>query len=65
MSGVFHVFVQMTPRGLQYIRNNFFGYILLFSNNSLLFYMKIEICFLHKVVSYMRESTLGYDIMLN
>ena len=38
-----------------HIRNHFFGYSLVFSNNNLLFYplfyMKIEICFLYKGVS--------------
>ena len=41
------------------IRNYFFRYSLLFSNNSFLFYslfnMKIEICCLYKGVSYSRE----------
>ena len=44
------------------IRNHFFGYSLLFFNNSLLFYplfyMKIEICFLYKGASYSREPTV-------
>ena len=48
--------------GLPRIRNHFFGYSLLFSNNSLLFYplfyMKIEICFLYKGVSYSREPAV-------
>ena len=42
--------------------NNFLGYSLLFSNNSplsyLLFYMKTEICFLYKGVSYSREPAV-------
>ena len=39
-------------------RNHFVGYSLLFLNNSLLFYMKIEICFLYKGVSYSREPAV-------
>ena len=46
------------------IRNHIFGCSLLFSNNSLLFYslfyMKIEICFLYKGVSYLREPTISH-----
>ena len=46
------------------IRNHFFGYSLLFSNNSLLFYslfyMKIEICFLYKGVSYLWEPAVSH-----
>ena len=49
-------------RGFPRIRNHFFGYSLLFSNNGLLFYplffMKIEICFLYKGVSYWREPAV-------
>ena len=50
--------------GFPRIRNHFFGYSLLFSNNSLLFYslfyMKIEICFLYKGVSYSREPAVSH-----
>ena len=48
--------------GFPRIRNHFFVYSLLFFNNSLLFYplfyMKIEICFLYKGVSYSREPAV-------
>ena len=48
--------------GFPRIRNHFFGYSLLFLNNNLLFYplfyMKIEICFLYKGVSYLREPAV-------
>ena len=59
-------FCQMTDyySGFPRIRNHFFGYSLLFSKNSLLFYllfhMKIEICFLYKGVSYLREPTVSH-----
>ena len=45
------------------IRNHSFGYSLLFSNNSLLFYpffyMKMEICFLYKGLSYFFQNHLN------
>ena len=48
------------------IRNHFFKYSLLFSDNNLLFYplfyMKIEICFLYKGLSYSREPTVELKI---
>ena len=50
--------------GFPRIRNHFFGCSLLFSNNSLLFYslfyMKIEIYFLYKGVSYSREPAASH-----
>ena len=50
--------------GFPRIRNHFFRYRLLFSNNSLffysLFYVKIEICFLYKRVSYSREPAVSH-----
>ena len=59
LSGMF-----LSNSGFPRIRNHFFGYSLLFSNNSLLFYslfcMKIEICFLYKGVSYLREPAASH-----
>ena len=50
--------------GFMRTRNHFFGYSLLFSNNSLLFYslfyVKPEICFLYKGVSYSREPAVSH-----
>ena len=52
--------------GFPQIRNHFFMYSLMFSNNSLLFYqlfyMKIEICFLYKGVSHSREPAVVITI---
>ena len=54
--------------GFPRIRNHFFGYSLLFLNNSLLFYplfyMKIEICILCKGVSYLREPLCKGELNL-
>ena len=62
--------------GFLRIRNHFFGYSLLFSNNSLLFYslisMKIEICFLYKgflftgtcCISFGRQIHIPFTSML-
>ena len=50
--------------GFPRIRNHFLGYSLLFLNNSLLFYplfyIKVEICFLYKGVSYLREPAVNH-----
>ena len=47
---------------VSHIRNSIFGFILLFYNNSLLFYpllsQKLSVLVSYKVVSYMRDSTV-------
>ena len=54
--------MQIRYSGFSQIRNYFFRHSLLFSNDILLFYllfyMKIEICFLYKGVSYSREAAV-------